>query len=339
MSRPLDCLDVTEGAPIELDGRRVAVTGANGFIGTAVCRKLAAAGASVVGIEVVPEHEEALRAAGVEPRIADVSQRASIMEALEDAELVVHTAAYVREWGTMEEFMRVNVEGTANVLDGAEAAGAERVLHVSSVVVYGYEDEGHQDESAFLRNTGVPYIDTKSASDAIAARRGAVIVRPGDVYGPGSIPWLVRPAQLMAEGQMLLPGKGDGTMLPAYVDDLADSILLALRRGPPGRAYTVWDGQGVSFSDYYAMLAEGLGMREPRKLPKPVLFAAAGAMEGIAKLRGKPPQFGRHGVTFLDRRGTASNDRARDELGWSPAVELPEGIRRSVEWIRAEGIA
>ena len=115
--------------------------------------------------------------------------------------------------------------------------------------------------------------------------------------------------------------------------------MLALRRGAPGQAYTVWDGQEVSFSDYYRMLAEGLGLREPAKLPKPFLFAAAGAMEGIARLRGKPPSFGRHGVTFLDRRGTASNARAREELGWSPGVELPEGIRRSVEWIRAEGIA
>lgn len=330
---------MSEGATIELRGRRVAVTGAAGFIGSAVCRGLAAAGASVVGIEVVPEHEEQLRSAGVEPRIADVSNRSSIAEALEDAELVVHTAACVREWGTMEEFMRVNVEGTANVLDAAESAGAERVVHVSSVVVYGYEDERHQDESAFRRNVGVPYIDTKSASDGIAARRGAVTVRPGDVYGPGSMPWLVRPVELMASRQLLLPGKGDGTMLPAYVDGVAESILLALRRGTPGQAYAVWDGQGIAFSEYYRLLAEALDLREPRKLPKPLLFAAAGATEAVARLRGKPPAFGRHGVTFLDRRGSASNQRARDELGWSPGVELPEGIRRSAEWIRAEGIA
>ena len=323
---------------IEVNGRRVAVTGAGGFIGSAVCRALAAEGAEVVGIEVVPEHEAELRAAGVEPRIADVTDRAAITAALEDVELVVHTAAYVREWGPMEDFMRVNVEGTANVLDAAEAAAAERVVHVSSVVVYGYEDERHQDEGAFRRAVGIPYIDTKSASDALAARRGAVIVRPGDVYGPGSVPWLLRPVELMASGQMMLPNKGDGTMLPAYVDDLVAAIVLALRRGEPGRSYTVWDGHGVSFTEYYRLLATELGLRQPRKLPKPLLFAAAGAMEGVARLRGIPPAFGRHGVTFLDRRGTASNERAREELGWAPSVELPEGIRRSAEWIRAQGV-
>jgi nucleoside-diphosphate-sugar epimerase len=86
------------------------------------------------------------------------------------------------------------------------------------------------------------------------------------------------------------------------------------------------------------MLAAALDLREPPKLPKPLLFAAAGALEGFARLRGAPPAMGRHGVTFLDRRGTASNERAREELGWSPSVELPEGIRRSAEWVRSEGI-
>ena len=329
---------MAESAQIQLQDRRVAVTGANGFIGSAICRALAAEGAEVVGIEVVPEHEAELRAAGVEPRIADVTDRKAIVAALEDAELVVHTAAYVREWGSMEEFMRVNVEGTANVLDAAEAAGAERVVHVSSVVVYGYEDESHQDESAFRRSVGVPYIDTKSASDAIATRRGAVIVRPGDVYGPGSVPWTVRPVQLMAARQFAVPNKGDGTMLPAYIDDLVAGIVLALRRGAPGRAYTVWDGHGVSFSEYYGMLAQALDLREPPKVPKPLLFAFGSALEAGSKLLGRRPPMGRHGVTFLDRRGTASNERAREELGWAPSVELPEGIRRSAEWIRAEGI-
>jgi nucleoside-diphosphate-sugar epimerase len=322
---------------IELPGRRVAVTGAAGFIGSAVARRLAGDGAEVIGIEVTPELAEGLDPAVAESRVADVSDPAAITAALEGADLVVHTAAHVREWGAMEEFVRVNVGGTANVLDAAEAAGAERVVHLSSVVVYGYEDERHQDESAFRRAVGIPYIDTKSASDRIATRRGAVVVRPGDVYGPGSVPWTLRPVELLRTGQLALPGRGDGTMLPVYIDDLVDAIVLALRRGTPGHAYTVWDGEPVSFHDYFSRLAQVAGGRPPRKLPRALLAALAGGTEAIARIRGRPPAFGRHGITLVDRRGTASNRRAREELGWEPRVNMDEGLRRSAEWLQTSG--
>ena len=268
--------------------------------------------------------------------MANVADPAAISSALEGADLVVHTAATVREFGEMGDFIEVNVRGTANVLDAADAAGAERVLHVSSVVVYGYADEGHQDESATRRAVGIPYIDTKSASDRIAARRGAVIVRPGDVYGPGSVPWTVRPAELMRRRRLALPGKGDGTMLPVYIDDLIGGIMAALRRGEPGRAYTVWDGDPVPFQRYFELLAaEVTGAIAPRSLPKPLLHAVGAGTEAVARLRGRTPAFGRHGVTLTDRRGTASNARAREELEWEPQVSLEDGVARSGEWLRS----
>ncbi len=323
-------------AEFEISGRRAAVTGAAGFIGSAVARALAAEGAEVIGIEVSPELASRVEEASFEARVADIADREATIAALEGAELVVHTAAYVREWGTMEEFMPVNVGGTVNVLDGAEAAGAERVVHLSSVVVYGYEHPGEQDEAAHRRAVGIPYIDTKSASDRLAARRGAVIVRPGDVYGPGSVPWVVRPAQLLRSGQLALPGRGDGTMLPTYIDDLVAAILAAARRGAPGRAYTVWDGEPVGFDEYFTRLAAASGGKPPRKLPRPLLHAVAGAIEAVARLRGRAPAFGRHGITLTDRRGTAANRRAREELGWEPEVELEEGVRRSAQWLRTQ---
>ena len=330
--------DMGEGKPetgeIQLDGKRVAVTGAGGFIGSATCDRLAAEGTDVIAVEIDPALEPRVSGSAAEFRVADVSDSAATAAAVEGAELVVHTAAFVREWGTMEEFIPVNVRGTVNVLDAAEAAGAERVVHLSSVVVYGYAAEGELDQSASRRQVGIPYIDTKAASDRIACRRDAVVIRPGDVYGPGSVPWLIRPAELLRSGQMALPGKGDGTMLPVYIDDLVSSIVLGLRRGVPGHAYTVWDGEPVSFHDYFSRLAEIAGGRPPRRLPRAALSALAGTMELVAKLRGRPPDFGRHGITLVDRRGTASNTLVREELGWEPAVSLEEGLRRSGKWLR-----
>ena len=108
----------------------------------------------------------ASRRPGAEFAAADVTDRAALDRALDGAELVVHAAAYVRDWGDDGGLRRASTSAArVNVLDAAEAAGAERVVHISSVVVYGYHDPGEQDEAAHRRTYGIPYIDTKSASD------------------------------------------------------------------------------------------------------------------------------------------------------------------------------
>ncbi len=323
---------------MELKGKTAAVTGAAGFIGSATCKRLAAEGCEVVGLEVDDSLAGKVEAAGARFALADITDRTALDEALDGADLVVHTAAYVREWGTMEEFVEVNVGGTVNVLDAAETAGVERVVHLSSVVVYGYESEDEQDESAHRRNCGIPYIDTKSASDRIAIRRGAVVIRPGDVYGPGSVPWVERMAGLLASGRAALPGQGDGQMLPVYIDDLVESIILAARNGKPGHAYTVWDGSDLTFDQYLTALAAQIGAKPPRKVPRAIAVTALTALEAGAKAIGRTPELGRHGITLVDRRGKASNARAREELGWEPKVDLDEGLRRSGDWLRESGV-
>jgi nucleoside-diphosphate-sugar epimerase len=322
------------------DGRKAAVTGAGGFIGNVICRHLAAHGAEVAGLDLNPA--AAARVAGAEASfvLADIRDRAVLEAALDGVELVVHAAASVHEGSSMADFVEVNVRGTANVLDAARVAGIDRVVHISSVVVYGYEDPSEQDESAFRRVHGIPYIDTKSASDRLACGRGAVVVRPGDVYGPGSVPWTLRPLEMARAGLLAVPGRGDGLMLPLYVDDLAEAVALALERGEPGEAYAVWDdGRRVTFEEHFNRLARIAGGRDARRLPRPVLELSGAAMERWARLRGKPPAFTASSPTFLDRRGTVSVAKARDQLGWEPRVPYDEGMRRTEEWLRAEGMA
>jgi nucleoside-diphosphate-sugar epimerase len=321
------------------EGRRAAVTGAGGFIGNAICRRLAGEGAEVRGLDIDRAAAGRVEMAGAAFFEADITNREALCAALEQVDLVVHTAAQVRDWGSMDEFVGVNVAGTANVLDVCDEVGADRVVHISSVVVYGYENRSEQDETAFRRAHGIPYIDTKSASDRLACRRGAVVIRPGDVYGPGSVPWTLRPLEMARAGQLAVPGRGDGLMLPLYIDDLAEAVVLALASGEPGEAYAVWDDRArVTFEEHFNRLAQFAGGREARRLPRPVLELAGMAIERWAKLRGEPPAFTARAVTFIDRRGTVSVAKARKQLGWEPRVSYEEGMRRTQEWLRAEGL-
>src|SRR5215213_6456629 len=186
---------------------KVAVTGAKGFIGAATCARLRADGHEVVELDL-PE--------------VDVTDTAAVERSLGGCEGVVHTAAIVDEDGDMREFVRVNVGGTRNVLDAAERAGVKRVVHLASVAVWGYDFDHDLTEDAPPRTVGNPYIDTKGASERLALGRGATVVRPGDVYGPRSQPWVLRPLRAIQGGMFVLPGKGDGIVTAVYVDDLVD---------------------------------------------------------------------------------------------------------------------
>lgn len=316
-------------------GRKAVVTGAGGFIGAAICRALVAEGAAVDGIDVAPAAREAVEEAGARFVFADVTALTAMEAALEGADTVFHTAAFIHEGGAMDEFVALNLGGTIALLDAAERRGVDRFVHLSSVVVYGYEDRSTQDEDAPLRTIGIPYLDTKSSSDRIARRRGAVVIRPGDVYGPGSVPWTVRPLELARTGRLAIPSPGTQRMLPVYVDDLVEAALLGALEGERGRAYAAWSGENLSFRDYFDRLVTPAG-GSCRVLPSTVLRAAASASAAVARVRGSEPDLGPHALTFVDRRGSVSTARIRHELGWEAQVGIDEGLERIRRWSAGE---
>jgi nucleoside-diphosphate-sugar epimerase len=323
---------------MDLAGARAAVTGAGGFMGGALCRRLVQEGCRVAGLDVDQGAAARIEAAGAEFRRCDVTDAAAVGDALSDRSLVIHTAAIVSDWGAMDDFVRVNVGGTRNVLDAAEAAGA-RVVHISSVAIWGFRFSSELDDDAEPRPCGVPYIDTKGASDVLARGRGAVVVRPGDVYGPRSIPWSVRPLRALQSGRLALPRGRDGLITPVYIDDLVDCIVRAAGSDEVsgGEAFTAWSGEAVSAAEFFGHYARMLGKRVPR-LPLPLLRAAVGAQELAARVTGRPPEATRWAISYLLRTSTYSTARARERLGWEPRVDLSEGMRRTEAWFREEGL-
>jgi nucleoside-diphosphate-sugar epimerase len=334
------------GRPVSVDAgvwseramTRAFVTGALGFIGGALADRMRAEGMKVRGVDM--RADDALGVVA-----GDVSLAGEWQRHVQGCDLVVHTAAIVSLRSGLEDFHRVNVTGTRNVLDAAIAAGARRFVQLSSVTVFGNDFPDGVVEEYPVRLLGVPYVDTKIAGEQVvlqahAAGRIAVsVIRPGDVYGPGSRPWLLMPLEEIRRGRLILPARGRGVHSPIYIDDLVEGISLAAARGEAvGEVITLSQGEGVSTAEYFGYLAAMLGRGPVRSAPTSLLLALTGAQAALDRVRGKPGEVNPNAVRYLTRTGTYSIAKARELLSFEPAVGLVEGMRRSEEWLRGRGM-
>ena len=247
----------------------------------------------------------------------------------------------VTEYGEMAFFRKVNVEGTHNVARAAREAGVSTFVHVSSVAVYGFDFPDRVTEEGPRRGENNPYCQTKiEAEDAILQYNdpetmGVVIIRPGDVYGPGSIPWIARPLDNLRRGRMYLPRGGRGLINHVYVDNVVDAIFLAIEKRAYGEAFNITDGVGTTFKEFYSRLAAIAGLPPP--VPVPTWLAKTGAVV-ITRLRDRgwtDNDATVETVKYLMRRHVYSIDKARSVLGYEPAVDLERGLQMTEEYIRA----
>jgi len=325
---------------MKLEGSCLAITGVGGFIGACLAARAAARGMRVRGLESAPAAAERARRAGIDVVAGDVCDASAAAAACAGADAVVHTAAVVREDGPRELYDRVNVGGTATMVGAASAAGARRFVQLSSVMVYGFAFPPLVTEEGPLRGEGNPYCETKIEGERVVfghARPGfdVTVIRPGDVYGPGSVPWVIRPYQMMKAGLFVLPSGGRGIVNHVYVDDLADAILASIEREASG-AFTVADGRPTTCLDFFAPIARAAGRPKIRTAPAGLLRATFGAARAAASLFGAEPPATPATVDYLLRPHAYSNDKARRELGFGPAVDLDQGMRRVTDWLASE---
>ncbi|HWG94016.1 MAG TPA: NAD-dependent epimerase/dehydratase family protein [Mycobacteriales bacterium] len=305
----------------------VLVTGSTGFLGSALVRALRADGSPVRGVDVRPSATTDL--------VADLLDDGAWQDAAQEAPVVVHTAALVGERGRRARFEALNVEGTRRVL----AAAGGRVVHVSSIVVHGNAFAAGPDgvgEDGPVRPTGNPYTDTKIAAEhlalAAAARgRGVVVVRPGDVYGPGSVPWTVRPVQMLRAGRLAAPSTG--VLSPVFVDDVVDGLVRAVRSGAADGRPVHLAGPPVPAAEFFRHYARMAGRGLP-VVPTGLLRALATPLG----LLGERAPLSRRTLEYVTHPAGYSVARAAELLGWRPQVDLDEGMRRTEQWLREEGL-
>lgn len=335
-------------------GKAVLVTGALGFIGSHLCEKLAGSG-PVIGLDRIdaaavdeshPMHGRvsSLRKMGVELLAVDLKDEHlyGLSESiLEKCDAVIHAAAPVKEKGPLEDFRAVNVRATVALARKAARNGVRRWVQLSSVMVYGFDYPENVTEAGPLRGHGNPYCITKIESEhallGISGEAGmdVVVLRPGDVYGPGSVPWVVRPLQMMKKKQFLLLDSGRYTINHTHVSHIVQAVELALKtRG--GQIFNITDGNSSSCREYFGALAALAGFPPPPSIPSSLASLGALFMEGGAAFLGREAQLNREALKFVMRPHPVSSSKAMEVLGYRPRVSLTQGLEEIRNWLRLE---
>ncbi|MFT5482116.1 MAG: nucleoside-diphosphate-sugar epimerase [Halieaceae bacterium] len=317
---------------------KVFITGASGFIGRALATRYREEGAEVCGIDFQADSEGGVVA-------GDLTRPEDWLHALAGVDLVIHTAALVSNTASMDDAWRVNVKGTADILQASVEAGVKRFVQLSSIAALGFDYPDGVSEDYPLRPMGNTYVDTKIASEhAVLAchasgRMDCTIIRPGDVYGPGSRPWVVLPLKMIAAGKFLLPAHGQGVFTPVYIDDLIDGLVAAAESAVgAGQIYHIIGDQDVSCEEFFGYHVRMLGSdKPPRMIATGTAILVAETARVMVGLFGGKTELGRGTIDMLSRKGGYSIAKARDQLAFEPKVDLKKGMQLTEEWASMTG--
>jgi nucleoside-diphosphate-sugar epimerase len=321
--------------------KKICITGIGGFIGSRLAEIFSSKGAIVSGIEANPEKAKLLETKGFLVAVGSTSDSHLLEKCIRGCDFVLHTAAIVQEGGDLEEFRNVNVYASAEVARIAKKEGVRAMVHFSSVMVYGFTYPAYITEDGELRGENNPYCMTKIEGERELLKMmdssfGVILIRPGDVYGPQSIPWVVRPLELMEMGLFSLPDGGSGTINLTYVDNLVHGVSLSLEKEAYGEAFNLTDGETLTWKEYFSRLAEAGGYSSPMSLPSFLIQILVQAVGVGYQLFGKTPPVSAEGVQFLLRQNPVSIEKAKNVLGYHPIIPMTEGIRTTMDWVKQE---
>jgi dihydroflavonol-4-reductase len=325
---------------------KVLVTGASGFVGSAVVKVLIGAGYSVRVF--VRRTSPRINLANLDIEIAegDVCDPASVAQAMSGARFLFHLAADYRLWARdPEALMRTNREGTRILMKAALAAGVERVIYTSSVATIALpSDGGPADETMRQSETSVigAYKHSKVAAERLVEtmieRDGlpAVIVHPSTPIGPRDVKPTPTGRIIVETASGHMPGYVDTGLNLVHVDDVAAGHVAALHRGKTGEHY-ILGGQNVPLATMLAEVA-CLNNRKPPwlRLPRPLIYPFALASEAAAHITGREPFLTVDGLRMSKQTMFFSSAKAERDLGYH-ARPYREGLMEAVSWFREHG--
>ena len=325
-------------------GDKVLVTGASGFVGSAVARALRQRGLQVSCL--VRKSSPRTNFSGLDAQLVegDMRDATSMAAAMAGQRYLFHVAADYRLWARdPEEIVRNNLAGTRTVMQAAKAAGVERVVYTSSVATLSLE-QGPSDETRPLapKDAIGAYKRSKVAAEReverMVAEEGlpAVIVHPSTPIGPRDVKPTPTGRIIVEAATGRMPAFVDTGLNLVHVDDVAHGHLLAFDRGRIGERY-VLGGQDATLREMLATIAELVGRKPPRvALPLAPLFPLAHAAEAMARLTGREPFLTADALRMSRHKMFFSSAKAQSELGYR-ARPYRDALEDAVTWFKTAG--
>ncbi|MFO7932643.1 MAG: SDR family oxidoreductase [Bacteroidales bacterium] len=322
------------------------VSGATGYIGIRLVKKLAGEGRIVHALYRSEQKAGLIRdISGVKLFKGDILDKPSLKKAMEGCRTAYHTAAFAGVWSKDPgKIFQLNVDGALNVVKTARDCGLQRVVVTSTAGILGPSDkEPVHESSPPPENFFTPYEKSKyrMEQELLAIGPGfpeIVIVNPTRVFGPGLMSESNSLTKMIAsymEGRWrFMPGDGNSYGNYVFVEDVAAGHMLAMEKGKAGERY-VLGGENLSYRQLFSYIREVSGInRKLWKVPYPVMLGTAGLMKLFSRLTGRPPMIVPGLIRKYNHNWIVSSGKAVRELGYEP-LDVKSGIRRTVDWLNS----
>ena len=319
------------------------VTGATGFLGGALVRRLNNMGWDVTALGRNVSKIDQLESEGIRAFQLDLKDKNAMAAACKDQEIVFHCAAFPSPWGSFEKFYQANVIGTRNVIRGCEEHKVKRLVYVSTPSLYfGYSSRMNVKETDVLPEPVSNYAATKilaeqEVDEAFAKGLPTITIRPRGIFGPGDTVISPRLMPRLRSGRLPIIGDGANVVDLTYIENVVDALLLCAESptNTLGKKYNISNDEPIKLWEWLKKICDELGFQYPKiKISYPVAHGLAAALEAACTLIPTHPEppLTRMAVNMIANSTTLDITAARRDLGYSPRVSVDEGFDKFMKW-------
>ena len=313
---------------------KIFITGASGFIGGAIGKKLSEQH-SIYAMARSEKSANKIGELGLIPVMTELNKVGP--SDLQGCELIIHSAAYVEAWGTKEQYWKINVEGSRQLLAVAHKAGVNKFIHISTeaCLFYGQPMDNIDESYPYAENSPYLYSQTKAEAEKIvlAANRPnefeTVAIRPRMVWGPGDQTILPEVLKMIDKGSFMWIDHGKSLTSTTHIHNLVHGVELAIQKAKGGEAYFITDDEVLTMKEFLTALLDTQNITPSEKSISPyIMRPLAKIIENSWRLFGikKEPPITRFAADIMSVNCTINIDKARRELGYAPVVSIKEGM-------------